>query len=342
MSEPFDQAKKLQRDAKRLFEASAYEEAYPVYLQAALAFRALDRIPWTNVFFCDATAVRCLEELAQQDVGHLAKYTRSLSSFLSEWSEATVSSRISKPDRRRQALATRLWRQSAQYAVVEDFAAARRILDDALSDLRRRPAKPSQEVEERLIRSKRAAIDALEETRKPLAFRNLERVVTAYLSAARICRLPRGTRGKRDLLEVKLWAFRAVYLSHAFSWSASDCLRASAKGSLPPHIAFSLAASRFERAFRLVESALNAAKDEGFPAAHRHFLNYWRWMIRSRAGLLQFAATALRADGHASTSAMRRQRRDTATTDAGYNRVAASCKVHLVRPTCFMYVAKSQ
>jgi hypothetical protein len=31
-----------------------------------------------------------------------------------------------------------------------------------------------------------------------------------------------------------------------------------------------------------------------------------------------------------------------ATTDAGYNRVPASCKVHLVRPTCFMYVAKSQ
>jgi uncharacterized ion transporter superfamily protein YfcC len=31
-----------------------------------------------------------------------------------------------------------------------------------------------------------------------------------------------------------------------------------------------------------------------------------------------------------------------ATTDAGYNRVATSCKVHLVRPTCFMYVAKSQ
>jgi len=50
----------------------------------------------------------------------------------------------------------------------------------------------------------------------------------------------------------------------------------------------------------------------------------------------------LRADGRASTSAMRRQRPDAATTDAGYNRVAASCKVHLVRPTCFMYVAKSQ
>jgi hypothetical protein len=172
---------------------------------------------------------------------HLAEYTKSLKSFLAEWSEATISLRITALDRRSQALATRAWRRSvrgqhtkyiavsAQHALVGDFAAARRVLDDALVDLRQRPAVSVQEPIELLIRSKRAEIDALEETWKPLALRSLTKASRAYLTAARICRRPGEARSGRDPLELRLRAYRALYLSHAFSWSASAILRAGEK-----------------------------------------------------------------------------------------------------------------
>jgi hypothetical protein len=81
-------------------------------------------------------------------------------------------------------------------------------------------------------------------------------------------------------------------LSHAFSWSASAILRAGEKEQPPQQIALSRAASRFERAFKLADAAIIATDGEGFPRGHWAFLNYWRWMVRSRADALQFVVTA--------------------------------------------------
>jgi hypothetical protein len=299
----FDHAQGLQREAKRLFDHGRYAEALPVYQQAAMAFRALAEIPWIRVFFCEATAVRCLEELLEDGDSHLTEYTTSVNSFFSEWSEASISLRITAPHLRAQAFATHSWREtarrrhaeffavSAQHALAGDFAAARRVLDDALTDVRQRSVT-KQEPLERLVRSKRAVVDAYEERRKPLALRSLARISRAYRTAARICRRPAGDRERPDPLEDNLSAFRAFYLSSALSWSASDILRAGDKGSLPPHIALSRAASRYECALRLADVAISATKGEGIPRGHRPNLDYWRWTVRSRARLAQFVATA--------------------------------------------------
>src|SRR5437868_4564023 len=85
---------KLQRSARGFFDAGRFADALPLYRAASTGFRTLVPTNWVRVFFCEATALRCLENLGFSDESWLREYQVEFGRFLQEWSEDRIRLRI--------------------------------------------------------------------------------------------------------------------------------------------------------------------------------------------------------------------------------------------------------
>lgn len=283
----------LQDEAMRAFEAGDYREAYPLYKEAAAAYREAFTFPGSRVFFVEATALRCLEQLLE--AGHedtLQAYAQDASRFFAEWNEDSIRQRVLWSDSDA-ALAFLLWRKSFQQttpvfvsaaAAVKrgDFEAAHLILEEVIARVESDSSNPEADAIAAIGRSKLAILTAQRELRKPKGARSFSVLADAYNAAAEASRLPEGsTSRQRD----RLSAFRDWFLSCSFKFQAFRILNAEAQ---QPNEALIEAESKLEQAITSAGAAIAASRAGDFPEVHLHYLSFWKAICAERSALLSF------------------------------------------------------
>lgn len=279
----------LQRLAKGAFDRGSFAEALPLYREASALFRGSGHTNWVRVFFCEATAVRCLEELGFSDEGWAAEYQEELARFVSEWNTDRLTERI-RGDRRPEALATLMsrrtgrafWSQRVDHAIEKalggDFADAGLLLEQTAAGVAAATWIESRDAVVAIIRSKRLILGVFEELQRSEATRSIERIVKCYRDAARACTI---RREKGDLLE-RLRGFREFYLSHALKWLAFNDLRGIDQRRVPAAFAHGRAALRLKRAAALAEAAAVGPAGISLPRPHAPYLAYWSHTVAMR------------------------------------------------------------
>lgn len=281
------------------FQNGRFREAYNLYIEAEALYRqARDAGEYwvtTRLFLMQSSVLRCLEELLDESPDLLDNCRSSAERFLDACSQSKISAEI-KPDRVFEALAFRAWREDylkgvhafSAAAVASkrgDVANARRILEDFIE---RTKEGGDQENDAlcALARSKKEMLSTQQELQKRPQERNVRIVVSGYLRAAKVSRLPvKSTSKQRN----RFSAFRASFLSEALKFRAFDSLR---QMRLPePSL---IKAQRYLA--RAVQYARRAASLGDFPKYHSIYLDYWHGLVSERVHLMAFMSRGDPAD----------------------------------------------
>lgn len=301
-----EDARSLQSNARAAYEAGDIEDAYHLYRKAELLWRVFYKNPGDRVFFCQNTALRCLEELLEDRPRFYAEYAREGKLFLDEWSEANIKSGITT-DHRGQALAFRLWRESnfkvkgagpfhrATRALLRgDVKEANELLDAFIAGI----AECSEDQERDYLLARAQAskelISVTNEYRKAKGSMNHSNIITGYFLAARKWRLPCGTASKQQSV---VSAQRAFCLSRANMSRAFQALRRggyieadSQEGDpSPADVERSLiqAERYFSRAAAYAKKAASLAEDS-VPNYYHVKLTYWQGITSERLYLIRY------------------------------------------------------
>jgi len=270
-----------------------------LYVEAEAHYRAAFHTPGDRVFFMQASAVRCLEDLIEQRPGLSELYGSEANRYLAEWTEDIIKVSVS-PKRINEALAFRLWIKSNLEAMgsnifydanlaaeARDFEKATTLLDTAIGDLTESP-DPERDAIVAIARSKREMLVAREEIIKRRANRDLRKIAWACLRAAKASHLPAETTSTQtDILS----SHRYLALSHALKWRAVKSLKQQALSNDARQKSLEDAERFLRRAANYARTALSKSRGDELPATHASLLAYSHLTVRERLGLMRFMIT---------------------------------------------------
>jgi hypothetical protein len=87
---------KLQQQARTAFSNGDCRVAYSLYQQAAAEYRRFYATAGDRVFFMENSALRCLEELLEDNPELYSTYTRDARLHLNAWTLEAISGQISR------------------------------------------------------------------------------------------------------------------------------------------------------------------------------------------------------------------------------------------------------
>lgn len=305
------------KKAKLAFESGDFEEAFHLYIEAEEHYRHGYEWPGDRVFFMEASALRCLEELL--DNGRLDLYDRyqtKAKSFLAEWGQSKIAAVLGRGYRGQhghrieEAQTFFLWRRSrfqgssaflAASTEIKnrEYAKATDILDKLIGGLEG-SSDPESEALRAIARSKREMLVVQEQLGKRHDQRDISIIGDAYLRAAEVSQLPETSVSSQ---RARIEAFRDWFMSNGLKFKAFSCLRDARMADPIPSLAE--AKHLFARAVEHAERAISAPGGSDFPRSHHAYLRFWQSIVSERLHLLAFAGTGKGEDFKLCTQAWR-------------------------------------
>ena len=298
------EALRLQNQAAWAFRLAEYETAFELYTQAEERFRQCFSTPGDRVYFMQTWGLRCLDKLVEEDPDLIGLYHSKCEKFLAEWTEFAISAHIT-PKRVSEALVFRSFsasyhKASRDFSIAAtasrkgDLEHARAILEDLI-----KRASESEDPEAdalcALARSKIKMLAIQHELRKRPQERNLGIVASDYLHAARVSRLPLGSRSSQRM---RFSAFRASFLSNALMTRAFVLLREMRS----PEPSLTKAKRYLARSVKYAETAASVGE---FGESHSLYSRYWHELVSERVHLIAFMSRGNVADIEAAVQAWR-------------------------------------
>jgi pyrimidine deaminase RibD-like protein len=284
----------FQKDALRAFNLGDLHAAYPLYGEAENCYRAAFKIPGDRVFFMQASAVRCLGELVEQRPNLIELYRAEANRFLVEWTDAEIKSKMSS-ERVEEAISFSRWiAVNLQSNIFHDAYMAARggMLTEAQALFERAIAglveDPERDAVSALGRAKLELLAADQEMAKRRVDRNLRRVASANLRAARFLMLPPGTTSRQASTISRR---RYIALSEALKWRATEYLGHHSLSNEDVLRSLECAERYLHRAAEYTRRAWLESTTANLPSIQHSVVKYTYLTVRERVALLRFMLT---------------------------------------------------
>lgn len=281
--------KSYQREARAALSREDFELALTLYDRAAGCFEAGYDGLGDRIFFMEASALRCLEELSEVNAYWSIIYRQRGRNFLEKWTVGVVDSSVTR-QRRAEAHAFILWRKSyfnRSHGIVlanraidsEDWAEAAQHLDLLVSELEK-SSNPNDLIIKAIAKTKQLLLPLRIELSKDPKRRDFPTMYRALLQASKKSFIP----GLHDERGLRLLAFRHLHLSNALKFRAFEAI--GAEGS--PEQYLPLSSILLSRALRHAKKAADLGAPVG---GHVPYLEYWKAIVTQRHDFIVFMLT---------------------------------------------------